>query len=122
MRFISMVKSAESGPPSPELMAAIGKLAQEMAQSGVLIEMSGLAPSAKGARIRLSGGALTVVDGPFTESKELVGGYAVFSVGSKAEAVELGRRFLQVHAAILGPEHVMELEIREMFDPPGGQS
>jgi hypothetical protein len=122
MRFISMVKSAESGPPSPALMAAIGKLAQEMAQAGVLIEMSGLAPSASGARIRLSGGALTVVDGPFTESKELVGGYAVFSVGSKAEAVELGRRFLLVHAAILGPEHVMELEIREMFDPPGGQS
>lgn len=122
MRFISMVKSAESGPPSPELMAAIGKLAQEMAQAGVLVEMGGLAPSARGARIRLSGGALTVVDGPFTESKEIVGGYAIFSVGSKAEAVELGRRFLQVHAAILGPEHVMELEIREMFDPPGGQS
>jgi hypothetical protein len=103
-------------------MAAIGKLAQEMAQAGVLIEKGGLAPSAKGARIRLSRGALTVVDGPFTESKELVGGYAVFRVGSKAEAVELGRRFLQVHADILGPEHLMELEIREMVDPPGAQS
>jgi len=122
MRFISMVKSAESGPPSPELMAAIGKLAQEMGQAGVLIEMGGLAPSARGARIRLSRGALTVVDGPFTESKELVGGYAVFRVGSKAEAVELGRRFMQVHADILGPEHVMELEIRELADPPGVQS
>ena len=121
MRFISMVKAAEGGPPSPELMAAIGKLAQEMAQSGVLIEMSGLAPSAKGARIRLSRGALTVVDGPFTESKELVGGYAVLRVGSKAEALELGRRFVQVHADIMGPEHVMELEIREMFDPPGSE-
>lgn len=122
MRFISMVKAAESGPPSPELMAAIGNLAQEMAQAGVLIEMGGLAPSARGARIRLSGGALTVVDGPFTESKEIVGGYAIFSVGSKAEAVDLGRRFLEVHAAILGPKHVMEVELREMVDPPGGQS
>jgi hypothetical protein len=119
---MSMVKSAESGAPSPELMAAIGKLAQEMGQAGVRIGMGGHAPSAKGARIRLSHGAPTIVDGPFTESKELVGGYAVFRVGSKAEPVELGRRFMQVHADILGPEHAMDLEIREMVDPPGGQS
>ena len=104
MRFISMVKTAESGPPSPELMGAIGTLAQEMATSGVLVEMGGLLPSAKGARVRLSRGAITVTDGPFTESK-LVGGYAIFSVGSKAEAIELGRRFLQVHSDVLGPEY-----------------
>jgi hypothetical protein len=118
VRFISMVKAAENGPPSPELMGAIGKLAQEMAQSGVLIEMGGLLPSARGARMRLARGGISVTDGPFTESKELVGGYAIFSVASKAEAMELGRRFLQVHADVLGPEYAMELEIRELFDPP----
>ena len=105
MRFISMVKTAESGPPSPELMGAIGKLAQDTAQSGVLMELGGLLPSARGARMRLARGGIRVTDGPFTESKELVGGYAIFSVASKAEAIELGRRFLQVHADILGPDY-----------------
>jgi hypothetical protein len=119
MRFISIVKGAEGLPGSPELMAAIGNLAQELAQSGVMIEMGGLLPSAKGARVRLSNGRLTVVDGPFTESKELVGGYAILHVASKAQAVELGRRFLQVHADVMGNDYEMELEIREMFDPPG---
>ena len=118
MRFISMVKTAESGPPSPELMGAIGKLAQELGQSGVLMEMGGLLPSARGARMRLSRGGIRVTDGPFTESKELVGGYAIFSVASKAEAMELGRRFLQVHADILGPDYAIELEICELFDSP----
>jgi hypothetical protein len=113
-----MVKTAESGPPSPELMGAIGKLAQELGQSGVLMEMGGLLPSAKGARMRLSRRGIRVTDGPFTESKELVGGYAIFNVVSKAEAIELGRQFLQVHADILGSDYAMELEIRELFDPP----
>jgi hypothetical protein len=72
-------------------------------------------------RIRLSGARLTVVDGPFAESKELIGGFAVASAASKAEAVELGRRFMQVHADVLGPSAVVELEIREMYDPPPGQ-
>lgn len=118
MRFISMVKTAESGPPSPELMGAIGKLAQDTAQSGVLMELGGLLPSARGARMRLSRGGISVTDGPFTESKELVGGYAIFNVVSKADAIDLGRRFLQAHADILGPDYAMELEIRELFDPP----
>jgi len=122
VRFISMVKTAEAGPPGPALMGAIGKLAQEMAQSGVLAEMGGLLPSARGARMRLARGGITVTDGPFTESKELVGGYAIFDVRSKAEAIELGRRFLSVHADILGPEYEMELELRELFDPPVGRS
>ena len=120
MRFMSMVKGPEGLPPSPELMAAIGKLAKDMAEAGVLVEMGGLAPSAKGARIRLSGGTLTVVDGPFVETKEVVGGFAMFNVASKAEAVELGRRFIQLHADIMGPSHVMEVEIREMYEPPAG--
>jgi hypothetical protein len=115
---MTIVKAQENGPPSPELMAAIGRLSQEMAEAGVLLESVGLAPSARGARIRLSGGQLTVIDGPFTESKELVGGVAVLKAASKAEALELGRRFMQVHADVLGPSFVAELEIREIFDPP----
>ena len=120
MRFMFMVKGPENVPPSPQLMAAIGGLAQEMAQKGALVDMGGLLPSARGAKIRLSSSKLTVVDGPFTEAKELVGGYAVFNVASKTEAVELGRRFMQIHADILGPGHVLELEIREMEAPPAG--
>jgi hypothetical protein len=111
---MSMVKGPEGVPPKPELMAAIGALAQEMSQKGVLVEMGGLRPSASGTRIRLAGGRLTVTDGPFTESKELVGGYAVFEVASKAEAVEMGRRFMQIHADIMGNGHVLELELRQM--------
>lgn len=121
MRFMMMVKTPESGPPSPELMAAVGKLSQEMAEAGVLLDTGGLAPSARGARIRLSGATLTVIDGPFTESKELIGGFAVLKAATKADAIELGRRLMQVHADVLGPTFTAELEIREMFDPPAGQ-
>ena len=119
MRFMSIVKGSENaGPPSPELMSAIDKLAQEMFQKGVMLDMGGLLPTATGARIRLSGGKLTVTDGPFTEAKEVVGGYAIMKADSKAEAIEMGRRFMQLHADILGPHYQMELEIRQMFDAP----
>jgi hypothetical protein len=120
MRYMMLVKGAEGLPPSPELMAAVGGLAQEMAQSGVLLDMGGLTPTARGARIRLAGGKLTVVDGPFAEAKEVIGGYAVLKAASKSEALELGRRFMQLHADILGPSHTLELEIREMDDAPEG--
>jgi hypothetical protein len=120
MRYMMMVKAAEDVPPSPELMAAVGKHAQEIAAAGILLEMGGLAPSAKGARITLANARLSVVDGPFTESKELIGGFAVLKAASKAEAIELGRRFMQIHADILGPSFAAELEIREMAEPPAG--
>ena len=121
MRFMMLVKSAEGIAPPPELQVAIGRMAQEMAQSGALVDMGGLLPSVRGARIRLARKTLTVTDGPFTEAKELVGGYAILRAGSKDEAVELGRRFMQVHADVLGPEYVVELEIRELSDPPAGR-
>jgi len=103
MRFMSIVKSIkgnqnyqayENGEmPEPKLMEAIGKLAGELFQSGVMLDTGGLLQSEKGARIRATGGKLTVKDGPFTEAKELIGGYAILQVRSKEEAVELGRRF-----------------------------
>jgi hypothetical protein len=118
MRFMMLVKAAENVPPVPELYAAIGQLAQEMAQKGVLLDMGGLASSAQGTRIRLAGSRLTITDGPFTEAKELVGGFSVMSANSREDAIELGRRFMQVHADILGADRVVELEVRQIIDPP----
>lgn len=121
MRFMMMVtgdSDYEAGrPPSPALMAAIGKVTEESTRSGALVETGGLLPSSRGARIRASRGRLKVTDGPFTEAKEIVGGYAILRAGSKEEAIELGRRFLQAHVDVLGPDYDGQLEIREMFDP-----
>src|SRR5215470_5578717 len=107
MKFMMIAyatKDSESGnPPDPRLMAAIGKLSEDMAKAGVLVSTGGLAPSSMGSRVRLSGGKITVTDGPFTESKEIIGGYAIVNTKSKAEALELSRRFWQVHADVLGP-------------------
>jgi hypothetical protein len=123
MRFMMIVKADESYeagvPPSPDLMAAIGKLSAEMMASGVLLENGGLLPSAMGARINVEGGSLTVVDGPFAEAKELIGGYAVLEAGSKREAIELGRQFMQLHVDVLGPSYEGQLEIRQIFDGAG---
>ena len=122
MRFMSLVKSHENHeagkPPSPELMAAIGKLGEEMFRTGKMVEMGGLLPSARGARLRVDGGEVTVTDGPFAEAKELIGGYAILQTESKAEAVELARRFLQVHVDVLGPAYTGELELRQLAEIP----
>ena len=114
MRFLSIYKSVETGvPPTPEKMAEMGKLIEEMAKAGVLLATEGCLPSALGARVRLSGGKVTVTDGPFTESKEVVGGFALLQVKSKEEAIELTRRFL--HLAGDG-----EAELRQVYDAPPG--
>ena len=122
MRFMLIAKAtkeSESGaPPSPQLMAAIGALAQEMAQQGILVDQGGLYPSAAGARVRLSGGRITVTDGPFAETKELIGGYAVVDAASLDEAIELSKRFLQIHLDVLGSAYEGESEIRQMFEMP----
>ena len=117
MRFMIMVKSAEAaGPPPQALMDAIAKLGEESAREGVLVETGGLLPSAMGARVRLAGGKLTTTDGPFTEAKEVVGGYAVYNLKSKEEAVERTERFMELHRRHWkGWEG--ESEIRQIFDP-----
>ena len=98
MRFLCVYKPAkpEGTPPTADEMANMGKLIEEMTKSGVLVATEGCQPSAKGARVRLSQGKLTVIDGPFTEAKELIGGFAIIKTSSKAEAVELTKRFLKV--------------------------
>lgn len=122
MRFMMLVKGDQDyeagAPPRPELMAAIGALGEEMARAGKLLEMGGLAPSATGALLDLEGGRVRVTDGPFSESKEVIGGYAIMQAGSRAEAVELGKRFLQVHADVMGRSYKARLEVRQLFDPP----
>ncbi len=124
MRFMMLVKgnkNYEAGvPPNPELMAAIGQHAQEMIKRGKLLESAGLLPSSAGARVKVAGGRVTVVDGPFTEAKELIGGYAIMQAESRAEAIEMGKQFMKLHADILGPSYEGELEIRQLADfaPP----
>jgi hypothetical protein len=113
MRFIGLLKAdkhSEAGvPPSKELMEKMGKFMEEITKAGVLLATDGLQPSSKGARIRLTGGKVTVTDGPFTESKELIASYALLEVKSKAEAIEWTTRFLKV----LGEG---ECEIRPLFE------
>ena len=122
MRFMMMVmgdKDYERGtPPPPELMVAIGALGQEMARAGKMVQQGGLAPSAMGALLDLENGTIRVTDGPFSESKEVIGGFAILEAAGKTEAVELARRFLQVHADVLGPSYHTRLEVRQLFEAP----
>ena len=98
MRFLCLYKPAkpEGAPPTREEMAAMGKLIEGMVKEGTLLSTEGCQPSSKGARVRLSGGKVTVTDGPFTEAKEVVGGFAIIEATSKEHAIELTKRFLHV--------------------------
>jgi hypothetical protein len=122
MRFMSLIKSDEAmpwGPPPPALYEAMGAFAQEGAVNGTLVEQGGLGSSDQGAIVTLANGSISVLDGPFTETKELIGGYAVTEVRSKQEAVELGRRLLQIHLDNW-PGWEGSCEIRQLFQPDAG--
>lgn len=109
MRFLSIYKSAETAvPPTQDEMDRMGELIEEFTRAGVLIATEGCLPSARGARVRRDGERYTVSDGPFTESKELVGGFAILEADSKEHAVELTRRFLGVAGN-------GECEIRQLY-------
>ncbi len=113
MRFLCLYKPSkpEGTPPTQQEMADMGKLIEEQMKSGTLLATEGCLPSAKGARIRLSGAKYTVTDGPFTESKELVAGFAIIRANSKQEAIEQVKNFLKVAGD-------GETEIREIFEGP----
>jgi hypothetical protein len=118
MRFLSIYKTAETNtPPTAEYVAKMQKLVEDSMKSGVLLATEGCLPSARGARVRLDGGKVTVTDGPFTESKELVAGFAILRAASKEEAIKITKNFLEVAGG-------GECEIRQIFasadDAPGG--
>lgn len=97
MKFLSLYKSQERGvPPTQEEMERMGKLVEEGMKAGWLVATEGCLPSALGARVRSTNGKVSVTDGPFTESKEVVGGFAILRADSKEEAIQLAKDFLQV--------------------------
>lgn len=110
MKFLSIYKSAERNtPPTQEEMSVMGKMIEEGMKAGWLVSTEGCLPSALGARVRKSAGTLTVTDGPFTESKELVGGFAILRANSKAEAIQMAKDFLKV----VGDG---ECELRQLYE------
>jgi hypothetical protein len=117
MKFMMIVKHAEKqGPPPRELMDAIAILTQEEVKAGTMLGNGGLGPTAQGARVRLSAGCVSVIDGPFIESKEVIGGYAQFELKSKEEAIESAVRFMELHKKYW-PGWEGETEVRQMFEP-----
>ncbi|HWF13750.1 MAG TPA: YciI family protein [Candidatus Acidoferrales bacterium] len=97
MRFLSVYKTVETGlPPTPEEMAVMGKLIEEGMKAGWLLAVEGCLPSSKGARVSRSKGNVVVTDGPFTETKELIGGLAILQADSREHAVELTKHFLKI--------------------------
>jgi hypothetical protein len=116
MRFLSIYKTKETGlPPSPEHIAAMGKLIEEGMKSGWLVATEGCLPSVVGARLPKADGTATVTAGPFTESKEIVGGFAILQAKSKEHAVQLVENFLKVAGD-------GECELRQIFEAPADQS
>lgn len=116
MRFMILVKASQQSEagvmPEEKLIAAMAAYHEQLAKAGVLLDASGLQPSAKGWRIRYSAGERTLIDGPFAESKELVAGYTIIQVRSRDEALEWTRRFPAPH----GDDIEAEIEVRQMFE------
>lgn len=114
MRFLSMIRINERAgrKPGAQLMEDMGKLMAELTTAGSLLDTAGLRPTAEGRRVRLSRGRQTVIDGPFTEAKEVIGGYAMLQAASMDEALEITRRFLAVH----GDEWEIECEVRQVME------
>ena len=101
MRFMFIVKSAHSGPPTPELIEAMHKLADRESKAGRMLDNGGLMPVSTGAQVRLVNGKLSVVDGPFVEAKEVIGGYAIFELPGKEEALASAKEFMQLHKDLM---------------------
>lgn len=119
MQYLMLIRiddtDYEAGKPPPaELEAAMGALIGEWSEAGVMVTAAGLQAPSKGARVRLKAGKVKVSDGPFTESKEVIGGYFILEAPNKAAAVEHTRRFVEVHRQVLGDDFVLECEVREI--------
>ena len=122
MKYLTFIRHSESyrqsGPPAA-LMEAMGNFVQKSLREGILVDTGGLLPSKDGTRVRLARGKITVTDGPFTEAKEVIGGYAILNVPSKAEALRIATEFMELHQKYW-PGFEGESEVRPMFDPGTG--
>ena len=122
MKYLTFIRHSEShrqsGPPAA-LMEAMGKFVEKSLKDGTLVDTGGLLPSKDGVRVRLANGKITVTDGPFSEAKEVIGGYAILKADSKAQAVRIATEFMELHRKHW-PEFEGESEVRPMFDPGMG--
>jgi hypothetical protein len=122
MKYLTFIRHSESYrafPPPPALMEAMGKFVQQSSRDGTLVDTGGLLPSKDGARIRLASGKITVTDGPFSESKEVIGGWAILNAATKADAIRIATEFMELHRKHW-PGFDGECEVRPMFDPGMG--
>ena len=120
MQFLMLIRIAndndyEGGKPPPAaLEAAMGELIAEWNKTGAMVSASGLKPTSQGARVRLTPTKVVVTDGPFTEAKEVIGGFFILEVPDRAAAVEMTRRFVELHGQVLGDHFTLECEVRQV--------
>lgn len=122
MKYMTFVRHSESyresGPPK-ELMEAMGKFIERLSREGKFVDGGGLLPSKDGVRMRVARGKITVIDGPFAETKEVIGGYAILKTDSREEALRIATEFMELHRRHW-PEFEGESELRPMFEPGAG--
>ena len=120
MQYLMLIKIAnntdyESGKPvPPALEAAMGELIGEWSKAGAMVSAAGLKPTSQGARLCLNAGKVNVIDGPFAETKEVIGGFFILEARDKAAVVEMTRRFVEVHQQVLGRDFQLECEVRQV--------
>lgn len=122
MKYLTFIRHSEKyreTPPPPALMEAMGRFVEKSMKEGVLVDTGGLMPSKDGLRLRLANGKITVTDGPFIESKEVIGGWAILKADSKAEVTRIATEFMELHRKHW-PGFEGESEVRPMFDPGKG--
>ena len=119
MHYMMIVSGTENfaacGPPPAALVEAIERLGEEAARKGTMVSFGGLKPTSSGARMRIMNGKIITTDGPFTESKEVIGGFSIFNVASKEEALEEARKLMELHR-VHWPRWEGEIEIRQMYE------
>ena len=124
MKFLMTVHAdahtKDGQPPNPKLLAALGELGAKMMKAGKMITTGGLGYNLPGTRVTANNGKIEFTDGPFTETKELLAGFALFELASREEAREVSRQFMQVHIDVLGPSFHGTMEFHEYFGPPIG--
>lgn len=122
MKYLTFIRHSESyreSPPPAALMEAMRAFIEKSSREGILVDTGGLLPSKDGARVRLANGEISVTDGPFSESKEVIGGWAILNADSKADAIRMATEFMELHRKYW-PGFEGESEIRPMFDPGMG--